>query len=352
LLGGSVAEGGYNRIGDTVNVAARLCSRQPSDRLDHGLRRKAHDARTGATPSAYREARFPRAEGKGGTVRCAYEAVRPGQNGRGRRAQAANRVRRRPFVRDASTSFELLRLCSIRASCASKAPQLVTVTGQPGVGQVAPPRDRRSGGAPRTPPPAAGHPASVTACRTLGTGSLMGGASARDSWARRGSIVEDPTPLTTPWHQQDVPARLRRGTWRDGDPGPQPGLQISSGWRRDRSALSAIETSPAEVTQRRRRRTPRRLREALSRANPLLGPSSGRHGAGQDGHSSCGTSNWGPTTACSTMIEHLGGAAGCERHLADPVPGGATEVLRAAAPDWGGRRGGRDATSIFPRAAC
>src|SRR4051794_8950501 len=238
VLAGSVAEGGYTVIGDTVNVAARLQAAAEIGSITVGER----TMRATGTAVEYRELEPLHLKGKAEPV-CAYEAVglvsAAPRRQKGEPAQA-------PFV-GRSHELELLDSLYERVVREGRA-HLVTVIGQAGVGKSRLLREVDARLGTKDPGPAirVGH------CLPYGSGVVY--------WAL-GEIVRSEASIVDNDSADDAWRKLCRYVedLRD-DPAAEPGLQ-SQRMAALIGRLVGID-SPAEATQL-ESDDPERLRESF-----------------------------------------------------------------------------------------
>jgi class 3 adenylate cyclase/tetratricopeptide (TPR) repeat protein len=311
VLAGSVAEGGYTVIGDTVNVAARLQAAAEIGSITVGERTMRA---TGAAVE-YRELEPLQLKGKSEPV-CAYEAVGLATATPRRRIEAAAA----PFV-GRTHELELLDSLYGRVVREQRA-HLVTVIGQAGVGKSRLLREIDARMRMHEPVPTirVGH------CLPYGSGVVY--------WAL-GEIVRSEASIVDTDNADDAWQKLCRYVedLRD-EPAPEPGLQ-SQRMAALIGRLLGIE-SPPEVTQS-EAQDPERLREAFFSAVRFGIEARARQSemvmVFEDIH-------W-ADHGMLDLIEHLA------RWVRAPllILCLARDELLERRPDWGGGR--RDATSIF-----
>ncbi|MFL5842052.1 MAG: adenylate/guanylate cyclase domain-containing protein, partial [Thermoleophilaceae bacterium] len=312
VLAGSVAEGGYTVIGDTVNVAARLQAAAEVGSITVGER----TMRATGTAVEYRELEPLRLKGKAEPV-PAWEAVgllaATPRRQNGARAQA-------PFVGRAD---ELDLLCQLYGRVVrDNRAHLVTVIGQAGVGKSRLLRELKRRVADQDPAPAVrvGH------CLPYGSGVVY--------WAL-GEIVRDEASIVDNDSAEEAWRKLCRYVedLRD-EPAAEPGLQ-SQRMAALIGRLVGIE-SPPEATQA-EAQDPQRLREAFFSAV--------RFGI------EAGTQRQPSVLVFEDIHWADHGMLDLIEHLARWVQGPllilclARDELLERRPDWAGGR--RDATSIF-----
>jgi class 3 adenylate cyclase/tetratricopeptide (TPR) repeat protein len=312
VLAGSVAEGGYTVIGDTVNVAARLQAAAEIGSITVG--ESTMRATRGAVE--YHELEPLKLKGKSEPV-CAFEAV----------GLATAEPRRHvgetaaaPFV-GRTHELELLDSLYGRVVREQRA-HLVTVIGQAGVGKSRLLREIDARLGQREPPPTmrVGH------CLPYGSGVVY--------WAL-GEIVRAEASIVDTDSADDAWHKLCRYVedLRD-EPAAEPGMQ-SQRMAALIGRLLGIE-SPPEITQS-EAQDPERLREAFFSAVRFGIESRAHQGAMvlvfEDIH-------W-ADHGMLDLIEHLA------RWVRAPllILCLARDELLERRPDWGGGR--RDATSIF-----
>jgi class 3 adenylate cyclase/tetratricopeptide (TPR) repeat protein len=311
VLAGSVAEGGYTVIGDTVNVAARLQAAAEIGSITVGER----TMRSSSSAVDYRELEPLQLKGKSEPV-AAWEAVGlvTATPRRDRGGEAA------PFV-GRSHEIELLDSLYQRVLREQRA-HLVTVIGQAGVGKSRLLREADEHLRAQDPPPAirVGH------CLPYGSGVVY--------WAL-GEIVRSEASIVDTDSADTAWQKLCRYVeeLRD-EPAAEPGIQ-SQRMAALIGRLVGIE-SPPEATQS-ESQDPERLREsffsavrfgieARARRRPLVLVFEDIHWADH---------------GMLDLIEHLA------RWVRAPllILCLARDELLERRPDWGGGR--RDATSIF-----
>ena len=312
VLAGSVAEGGYTVIGDTVNVAARLQSAAEIGSITVGER----TMRATGDAVAYRELEPLVLKGKAEPV-CAYEAVGLATATPRRQVGEPSQA---PFV-GRMHELELLDSLYSRVVREQRA-HLVTVIGQAGVGKSRLLREIDERLRAKDPAPAirVGH------CLPYGSGVVY--------WAL-GEIVRAEASIVDTDGATDAWRKLCRYVedLRD-DPAPEPGLQ-SQRMAALIGRLVGIE-SPPEATQS-EAQDPERLREAFFSAVRFGIEAQARKGpmvlVFEDIH-------WGDHGMLD-LIEHLA------RWVRAPllILCLARDEVLERRPDWGGGR--RDATSIF-----
>lgn len=312
VLAGSLAEGGYTVIGDTVNVAARLQAAAEIGTITVGER----TMRATGTAVEYKELEPLRLKGKAEPV-CAYEAtgLATATPRRQKGEQAAA-----PFV-GRSHELELLDSLHGRVGREGRA-HLVTVIGQAGVGKSRLLREVEARLGEKDPSPTirVGH------CLPYGSGVVY--------WAL-GEIVRSEASIVDNDTADDAWHKLCRYVedLRDA-PDPEPGIQ-SQRMAALIGRLVGID-SPPEVTQS-EAQDPERLREsffsavrsgieARARRHPMVLVFEDIHWADH---------------GMLDLIEHLA------RWVRAPllILCLARDELLERRPEWGSSR--RDATSIF-----
>ena len=312
VLAGSVAEGGYTVIGDTVNVAARLQAAAEIGSITVGER----TMRATGTAVGYRELEPLHLKGKSEPV-CAFEAV--GLTSAAPRRQKGEQAAA-PFV-GRTHELELLDSLYGRVVREGRA-HLVTVIGQAGVGKSRLLRevDARLGGKDPAPAIRVGH------CLPYGSGVVY--------WAL-GEIVRSEASIVDNDSADDAWHKLCRYVedLRD-DPAAEPGIQ-SQRMAALIGRLVGIDSPPEAMESE--AQDPERLRESFFSAVRFgIEARASRHRmvlVFEDIH-------W-ADHGMLDLIEHLA------RWVRAPllILCLARDELLERRPDWGGGR--RDATSIF-----